>query len=138
MSASNNDQLQFSKKKQLKSVITKDEFKAIYADEASLQRQCEAYLEYSQITFIRIPDAIYRFVFGFNSNMSPQFKKLISSFIKGLPDITILYKDGTYQCIELKTKKNKLSQGQKHFRDKVANYFVVRSFDEFKSIVRTI
>jgi len=129
--------LPFSKKKQLQKVINKDEFKAIYEDEASLQRQCESYLDYRH-TYIRVPDAIYRTIFGFSSQIPPKLRVLISSFIKGIPDITILYKDGTYQCIELKTKKGKLSQGQKHFKDRVGenNYFIVRSFEEFKSILR--
>lgn len=140
MGASDSKELKHSKQKQLKKVINKDEFKAIYNDEASLQRQCEAYLDMLQICYIRVPDAIYKSIFGYASNVPLQFKTLISGFIKGLPDITVLFKHGTYLCVELKTKKGRLSLGQKHFRDKVGeeNYLVIRSFEEFKSKLKEV
>ena len=63
-------------------------------------------------------------------------KKLISSMIKGVPDLTILHRDGRYMCVELKTENGKLSLGQKQWKRGVGdNYHVIRSFDDFKTLI---
>jgi len=104
--------------------------------ERDIQKQCEAVLDYARIAYIRIPDALNRFVFGANF-VPPQLKKLISAFIKGLPDLTILSKDGRYYCVELKTAKGKLSQGQKIFCRKVGegNFYVIRSVEGLQELI---
>lgn len=98
--------------------------------ECVIQKQCEDLLNNMVITYIRIPDAIYNLCFGNTGRLlKPYIKKLISAFIKGVPDITILSKDGRFYCIELKTTKGKQSQGQKDFEKSVGkeNYFIIRS-----------
>ena len=136
MSASGSKDLKFPKGLIGKNVVSKDEFKAIYHNEAALQRQAEAYLDHMQLAYIRIPDAVYKSVFAY-TNIPLYIKKLISSFIKGLPDLTVLYDNGAYQCIELKTKSGKLSQGQKTFAKRVGdNYYVVRSFEAFQQLIK--
>ena len=133
---SNSRELKFSKSKQTgNNVISKEDFKAIYDNEAALQRKCEAYLDWMHIGYIRIPDALYRIIFGALSNVTPSLRSLISSFIKGLPDLTILFPDGRYLCVELKTKKGKMSQGQKTFAKKVPQVVIVRSLEDFKELV---
>jgi hypothetical protein len=104
--------------------------------ESELQRLCEDYLVARQITFIRVPDAMYRAVFGV-PGIVPHIKAMIAQFVRGLPDITILRDDGTYQCIELKTATGKQSTGQKQFERRVApgHYHIVRNFDEFQEVV---
>jgi hypothetical protein len=134
LKASDSEMLKFSKKGQLKKTISKSEFKDIYSDETALQRQCEQLLDFLHITYIRIPDEAYKALF-YNEYIPTWIKQILSRYLKGLPDLTILHKDGTYQCIELKTKKGRQSQGQKHFQSGVKNYHIVKSFEEFQSII---
>jgi len=103
--------------------------------EHKLQKLCEDYLIVNNIAFIRIPDAMYRAVFG-TPGIPPYIKAMIAEFVRGVPDITILRDNGTYTCVELKTATGKQSTGQKQFERKVSDghYFIVRSFDEFKKI----
>ena len=104
--------------------------------ESAIQAACESYLDMLGITYIRIPDAVYKAVFG-SRNVSPQFKRLISSFLKGLPDFTILFSDGHYLCVELKTETGKQSMAQLLFERKVGrdNYVICRSIEKFISII---
>ena len=106
--------------------------KAPVTPEKAIQKACEQYLDLMQITYIRIPDEVYRVIFGY-SFIPIWVKKIIAAFLKGLPDITLLFKTGRYHCFELKTAKGKLSQGQKSFCVGVGvqNYTVVRSVEEF-------
>ena len=104
--------------------------------ESELQKLCEDYLIINRISFIRIPDAMYRAVFGI-PGIPPHIKAMIAEFVRGVPDITILRDNGTYDCIELKTEIGKQSTGQKQFERKVAegHYHIVRSFEEFRKLV---
>jgi len=124
-------------KKQKKSKMSVSEFKATVETESVLQRQCEEYLNVRGIQFIRMPDSAYKAIFA-NPNLKSKDKSLISSFIKGLPDITILEPITDEYClsccIELKSAKGKLSQGQKNFGRRVP-VKVVRSFEQFESEV---
>jgi len=110
--------------------------KAPKTSEAMLQKQCEDYLVIRKIAFVRIPDAVYREVFGRN-NTSPRLRGVISSYLKGLPDLTVLYPSGRYLAIELKSGSGKMTQGQKNFKKLVGvdNYYLVRSFDAFRELV---
>ena len=113
----------------------KKEFKDFKGSERELNDMCEDYLEAWGLTYIRVPDAVYKSIFGFAGESIPVFiKKMISSFIKGIPDFTVLLSNGKYICIELKVGKNDMSQGQKKFAEKVRVH-VVRSFSEFKKII---
>jgi hypothetical protein len=113
----------------------KKEFRDFKGSERELNDLCEEYLEACGLTYIRVPDAIYKAIFGFGGDSIPIFiKKLISSFIKGIPDFTVLMDNGKYVCIELKVGRNDLSQGQKKFAEKVKVH-VVRSYEEFKKII---
>jgi len=126
--------MDLSKKTQLgKFAKPPDIGKALDIPESALQEQCEQYLKILRIPFIRIPDSIYRLI---NSGKIPINVKLkISQYLKGLPDLTILFKN-KYLCVELKSKKGKQTQGQKNFQKTVGdNYYLVRSFDAFRSLV---
>ena len=95
------------------------------------------YLDLIQANYIRIPDELYFMIFG--NNITPTWiKKIISKFIKGIPDLIIFKKgtDITNICLwmEAKSKKGKLSQGQKN-KAKGLNLIVFRSFEDFKNIV---
>jgi len=131
------DDLPFSKQKQTGTRIMEvDEFKAWECRESALQRQCEEWLTIKNIPFIRIPDAVYKSIFA-NRNINPRLKRLVATFIRGLPDMTILRPDGQYNqalVIELKTKKGRLTQGQKDFA-KGVNVSVIRSFEDFTATV---
>ena len=104
--------------------------KAPVTPEKAIQKACEQYLDLMQISYIRIPDEVYRAIFA--RGQTPVGIR-VASAIKGVPDITVLLTDGRYHCFELKTAKGKLSQGQKSFCAGVGvqNYTVVRSVEEF-------
>jgi len=136
------NELKFSKRKQTKSnTVTVEEFKAMTGKESDLQSQCENYLTAQQITFTRIPDAVNSAIFGYGSNIPPYIKRLISSMTTGVPDLALHKAIGdTPYCrtlfVELKTKKGKMSLGQKKFRDKVdGNVTICRSFEHFTDLV---
>jgi len=139
---SGNDMPAYPKSKQTgNKTITAEEFKSINANEKALQDRCEEYLQYfPDIAVIRIPDAVYRAIFA-NNFVSAHIKKLISKYLKGLPDLILLKKHDSFfckaVCIELKTKKGKQSQGQKHFANKVP-VILCRSFEHFQKIVKEI
>ena len=105
--------------------------------ESIIEEQTESLLDNLGLKYIRVPDAIYSAIFGGNS-IKPYIKALISTFIKGLPDITVLLRDGRYICIELKTETGKLSQGQKTFAKAIGeeNFHVCRSVDEVVELLK--
>lgn len=103
--------------------------------ESVLQKQCEDYLDALDIAYIRIPDAMNSIVFG-SKSIPVHVKVMIAAFTKGVPDITVLYPDGRYVCCEMKTEIGKQSQSQKDWSRRVSgNYHIVRSFEDFKSII---
>ena len=124
------DELKFSKRKQLHNKITDSpQAKPIKKNEAELQRQCEELLDWMKVTYIRIPDSLWR-------NQAPIYiKKLMSRYLKGLPDLTILFNNGTYLCVELKTKQGRMTQGQKNFA-KYIPVTVIRSFEDFEKLIK--
>lgn len=108
-------------------------------EESDLQKQCEQFLEYCpDIAVIRFPDAAYRAIFGFGSNLPDWIKKLIASYVKGIPDLTLLKNkaDGTVAAlpVELKKDDGKLSQGQKKFAG-IVTVYVIRDFESFVEMV---
>jgi hypothetical protein len=106
--------------------------------ECEIQKGCEDLLNNLQLQYIRIPDSLYSYIFSPASKMPVHLKKLISSFIKGVPDLVILLRDGRYICAELKTASGKLSQGQKTFQKAVGekNYHVVRSVEGLMELLQ--
>ena len=101
--------------------------------EETLQSQCEEYLKLQRLPYIRIPDGLLAFV---ARTGQPPIKKLVEKYLKGLPDLTIFLPDGKYICVELKSKTGKPTQGQKNFA-KIASVYIVRSFDDFCSLVES-
>lgn len=133
------NQLKYSKQKQVgKKSMDVQEFQKWQGRESDLQRACEQVLDLLGITYIRLPDSLYRSIFA-NKRISAHIKKEIARSIKGLPDIIILLpdEDEIYCkacCIELKTKSGKLTQGQKNFAKRLP-VIVVRSFEQFQQVV---
>lgn len=106
--------------------------------EAQIQKQCESLLDTMRLAYIRIPDKLYSTIYSPYSKIPPQTKAFISTFIKGIPDITILLRDGRFICCELKTTTGKLSQGQKNFCKLVGedNYHIVRSVEGLQELLK--
>lgn len=106
--------------------------------EENLQVQCEALLRMLNIAYIRIPNAVYCRFFANNKKYN-WTNKNVSTNISGLPDLTILLRDGNYICVELKSKTGRLRDSQKVFRDAVGieNFFVCRTFEEFQEVLRS-
>lgn len=107
-------------------------YKAAEMPEEILQELCENYLNQNDIAFIRIPDTLW------NNKIPGYIRQAISKYLKGVPDLNIFFTNGTYICVELKTEIGRLSIGQKRFRNKVGhdNYYLVRSHEDFKKLVR--
>jgi hypothetical protein len=105
--------------------------------ELDLQRQCEEYLRYfPNIAVVRFPDMAYRAIFA--SILPEYIKRMIAGYIKGIPDLILLRNktDGSTAalCVELKSGKGKLSQGQKNFGNKVT-VNIVRDFESFTKLI---
>lgn len=109
---------------------------AVKFPENELQKACEEICHLYNITFIRIPDQVYNFIY--NSTKIPEYVKvLIFKYLKNLPDLTLLFESGKYHCCELKSDKGRLRPGQKLFRNMVGelNYTVIRDAQTFANIV---
>lgn len=105
-------------------------------EESALQAQCEAYLDLLNLQSIRIPDEMNKAIFAMGSQVPVYIARKISSYTKGVPDLTVLFQNGRYVCIELKSANGKQSVGQKEWSAKVIeHYYVVRDFDRFKKII---
>ena len=105
--------------------------------ESAIQKAAEMYLDAFNLTYIRIPDSLYKVIFGPHSQISGHVARLISDCLRGVPDLNILLDNGKYLCVELKSTIGKQSQAQKAFERGVGpdNYYVCRSFDEFKTVL---
>lgn len=105
--------------------------------ECQIQEQCEDFLDSMDIVYLRIPDALGKWIFGKDSRVPSYLQALISSFIKDQPDLTILSKDGKYYCVEIKTVDGRQSEGQKKFEAKVGceNYYLLRSVEALVELV---
>lgn len=106
--------------------------------EDKIQSEVDDLLDSANIAYIRIPDVVYTIVFEWLEGKIPAtIKRLVSAFIKGLPDTTILCKSGKFYCVELKSKKGKLSQGQKNFKRLVgeSNWYTMKSCKEVEKLI---
>lgn len=132
--ASSCSDLPFSKRKQVRGAMDVQQFKALIADESSLQRICEEYLEIMQLLYIRIPTKVYE------QTVKSKARGLATKYLKGIPDLIVFMRgsDGdlgnSSLHIELKTEKGRLSPAQRQWGKRVILH-VVRSFDEFKSLI---
>jgi len=92
--------------------------------EAVVQEQVETYLNIHGVPFVRLPDALMRGIFA-SHHIPPHQKKVISSYLKGLPDILAFHpskKVDDYRVVlplELKTERGNLTQGQKAWQRKI-------------------
>ena len=113
----------------------KIKLKKVKGSEKELQNLCEGYLEAQRIAYIRIPDLIYKIVFG-GSYVQPHLKAIVSKYFKGLPDLTVLFDSGKYLAIELKTGHHQ-TPGQKNFERMVGsdNYHIIQTFEDFKELI---
>ncbi|MFH1998567.1 MAG: hypothetical protein ABIK28_02750 [Planctomycetota bacterium] len=100
-----------------------------------MQVLCEEYLDVRGVKYIRVPDQVYRQAFGFGSCASMRVRGQISSYLLGLPDLTILFPSRRYWCVELKRPGGKLRQGQKIWSYGMKNYVVIDNFNDFISLV---
>ena len=103
--------------------------------ESELQNLCEEYLQMLGIRYIRIPDQVYGSLF---SSATFRARGLMAAYLKGLPDLTMLFESGKYVCVELKTTCGNLRQGQKHWSSGYVGkfYHVIRTFEEFIELVK--
>lgn len=123
------NELKHSKRKRLgNKQIDVQEYKVIYSDEETLQGQCENLLDIIKVEYYRIPDIIWK-------NRSPHLRKMASKYLKGKPDLLVLkpFNDIYIKAVafELKTKKGKLTGGQKQFQRNLP-LIIIRSFEQFE------
>ncbi|MCL2283877.1 MAG: VRR-NUC domain-containing protein [Fibromonadales bacterium] len=98
-----------------------------------LQNICEKYLSLKNIKYIHLPKGTQRFVWNKKFGIPIQVAMEASKALKGVPDLILFGLDGTYQLIELKSKKGKLTEGQKEWLGYGLKLF--REFDEFQKFV---
>lgn len=101
--------------------------------EASIQSKVENYCTVQGLKFIRIPDTAYSVLFG-TPGIPAHVKALLSNYLKGVPDITILKPYESHNkalLMEIKRKGGKVSQGQKNWH-KGLNVVVCWGFEECK------
>jgi len=112
--------------------------------EATLQDACEMYLHVKDLTFLHIPDGIYKFIFGnILTSIIAKYPRwygwlqavrgLISRYLLGMPDLFI-FDGGRYLAIELKTRTGKVRQGQQKIHRKIP-VRVIRDFPTFKEVI---
>ena len=112
--------------------------------ESVLQSQVEGYLDVKGISYIHIPDAMYKFLYsGYLADaLKKNFKlygwlkgiqKVVSNSFLGLPDL-LIFKAGKLLAIELKTSKGRTSKSQDKWIKKL-NAKVCRSFEEAKEVI---
>lgn len=108
--------------------------------EYELQTLVEEYLKTRGAFFYRIPDAAFK-VINSGQSVSLRDKAIISSYLKGLPDLTIFHPTKVYKerypvvlPLELKVENGKLSQGQVHWQKKIGT-IVAYGWDQAKKII---
>lgn len=85
--------------------------------EADIQREVEGYCEARGIYYVRVPDALYRWIYGARNSVPVWVRCLIARYIKGVPDMILLRDMGNGKgCfalpLELKRSGAKLSPEQ--------------------------
>lgn len=105
--------------------------------ESEIQKAVEMLLDALQLQYIRIPDGAYKMLFGRSNTMSLNEKGKAKRALAGIPDLTILLRDGRYIAIELKSKTGKQSDKQAHFEKRVGsdNYYLCRSVSDVKDVL---
>jgi hypothetical protein len=100
--------------------------------ESDFQSLCEQYLEIKNLLYLHIPAKLLESLF--RSPVVPVWiKRAVKQYIAHWPDI-IIFRDGRYLAIELKTATGELTHGQK---DRLADMggMVIRDFEDFKKTV---
>jgi len=115
-------------------------------EEHRLQAQCVKYfrLRYPRLKMLLFAVPNGAFLNGTQLQRIKQWNKLqAEGVVKGVSDLLLLVSRGKTNglCIEMKTtaKHSKQSKEQKAFQDAVTvqnyHYLIIRSFDEFKTII---
>lgn len=107
--------------------------------EAVTQDLTEQYLGRLGLPFVRIPAYVLAVVFRFRPGLSGAELGALreaSHYLKGLPDLLVLYPSGRFLALELKTETGKLSAAQRLWRTAIGTK-VARSFEEAKAMIDT-
>jgi hypothetical protein len=141
--ASNSDELPLSKRKQTgRNVFEQTDLSDAYAgEERDVQGECESWLNRNSICFIRVPDALLAFIYRQTHNGPPGFtswlskilmpiRKIVASYLSGVPDLVVLFRNGRYLCAELKNRRGKPTRSQKRFSSLVPIH-IFRDRDSF-------
>lgn len=126
------------------------EFKKHVLKEEDLQRVLEAWLDIEHINYFRIPDIVYTIFFTRNQNgklfgwlaaviklIPIGVRNIVGDMFGSFPDLAIFSRGKKYNRVlflELKSKKGKMSQGQKTFA-KLLNVAESRNFEHAQKVV---
>jgi hypothetical protein len=99
--------------------------------EATIQGLVEAYLRALGVPYIRIPDAAYRAIFAGAASVGT--KREAAEYLRGLPDLIILYR-GKFLALELKKDGGKLTGHQRIWRDAIGTK-VAMSFEAARGLI---
>jgi len=115
-------------------VMTVDEFKSKYDNEDQLQKDCEGWLVKHGYAYLRIPEEVTGLCSPTHPDRISQYiKNKISKYFKGWPDLMIFIPGESYnRClfVELKSKRGKMTQGQKNLSRKL-NVVIAKSLEDF-------
>ena len=102
--------------------------------ERDLQKMCEQYLEMNRIMFFHLPDHLMQYFFGpYTANVPLWIKREVKEYLVDWMDLLIFH-EGRFLAVEIKTATGKLSRGQKVRLDVLKGY-VIRDFNDFKTLV---
>lgn len=105
--------------------------------ESSIQTRVEEYCNLLGLKFIRVPDLVYNILFNGKNKIPAHVKFIVSKYLKGLPDITILKPSETFNkalLLEIKRTGGKTSQGQKNWH-KGVNVVIGEGWEECKKAI---
>ncbi len=102
--------------------------------EKVIQAQVEHLLKIYDLSYLRLPDSLYRAIFA-NQSVPVYIKKAISDSIKGFPDICVFDKlTKRFLALELKNETGKTSQAQRKWQRDIG-VTVCNGFDEAKEAI---
>jgi hypothetical protein len=114
-------------------------FKFRRHDESNLQMSC---VRWFRLQYPEMAGLLFAVPYGSKRGKVTAAILKAEGALAGVSDLLFLMPAGTwpYLCIEMKTKTGRQSPAQKEFQNNVeavgARYALVRSFDEFVSLIR--
>lgn len=108
--------------------------------QAGAEKILDKYVKKGQLRYIRFHKAIYRWFANPKNKLIPNWLKYtVLRQIKDVPDLTILFRNGKYICVELKVDSNTLTPGQEKWAEDINenNFHEIRTLKKFRELLLT-